>query len=290
MFITFRNGGAPMQIDWIRTFVTLAQLQHFTKTSEFLNLSQPTVSVHIKKLEQALGVALISRSSNSPAFQLTPAGQKVYEQGKKMLEIARSMEHIHDEKEEFHLRIGSTHTVSDVLLPDFVKQLKLMYPHAHLQLRINNHETIVEELNHGEIDFALVEGTKGLEPFQVEVIARDEIRFFASNRMSLESSPIILRELGSGTREYADDLLRSERIQPVEILEASSHSLIKQLAIRGLGIAFLSTSMVKEELRQGKLVPIDPFVVYRPFYFVHAGKSGEGSVVDNLVQLVKGLS
>lgn len=48
-----------MQLDWIRTYVTLVQLRHFTKTSEFLNLSQPTISIHLKKLEDFVGTSLI---------------------------------------------------------------------------------------------------------------------------------------------------------------------------------------------------------------------------------------
>ncbi|MGM0852863.1 MAG: LysR family transcriptional regulator [Bacillota bacterium] len=276
-----------MQLDWIRTFVTLAQLQHFTKTSEFLNLSQPTVSVHIKKLEQALEVELIHRSSINQAFQLTPEGIQVFEQGKNMLELWRTMEQVTQKTEEILLRIGATHTVSDGLLPDFVKKIKILYPHVRLQLMIHNHETIVEALNHHDLDLALVEGTRGLEPFHLEVISRDELRFFASSRMNLLSSPLILREIGSGTREYADDFLRAERIVPTEILEASSHYLIKQLAIRGLGIAFLSTSMVKDEVFQGKLVPIDPYVIYRPFYAVYPENAKSGSIVRELVGLIE---
>ncbi|MGF3104776.1 LysR family transcriptional regulator [Rossellomorea sp. DUT-2] len=275
-----------MQLEWIRTFVTLAQLQHFTKTSEFLNLSQPTVSVHIKKLELSLGIELIYRSSANQAFQLTPAGIQVFEQGKKMLELWRTMEQVTQKTEEILLRIGATHTVSDVLLPDFVKKIKILYPHVRLQLMTHNHETIVEALNHKDLDLALVEGTRGLEPFQLEVISHDELRFFASSRMNIHSSPLILREIGSGTREYADDFLRSERIVPTEILEASSHYLIKQLAVRGLGIAFLSSSLVKEEVLQGMLVPIDPYVINRPFYSVYPENGEAGSMVRKLVELI----
>ncbi|WGG47834.1 LysR family transcriptional regulator [Rossellomorea sp. DA94] len=276
-----------MQLDWIRTFVTLAQLQHFTKTSEYLNLSQPTVSVHLKKLEQALGAALIHRSSTNQLFELTPAGERVFEQGKEMLELWRTMEQVNQAKQEIQLRIGSTHTVSDVLLPDFVKKIKVLYPQVRLQLMIHNHETIVEALNTNNLDLALVEGTKGLEPFQVEVISRDELRFFASNRMNLHSSPFILREKGSGTREYADEFLKSERIVPVEVLEASSHFLIKQLAVRGLGIAFLSSSMVKDEVLQGKLVPIEPYIVHRPIYAVHPETATSDPVIKELISLIE---
>lgn len=274
-----------MQLDWIQTFVTLAQLQHFTKTSEYLNLSQPTVSVHIKKLEQTLGAPLIHRSSTNHLFELTPAGERVFESGKQMMELWRTMEQVNQKKEEVHLRIGSTHTVSDVLLPDFVKKIKILYPQVRLQLMIQNHENIVESLNSNDLDLALVEGTKGLEPFNVEVISRDELRFFASNRMNLHSSPFILREIGSGTREYADDFLKSERIVPVEVLEASSHFLIKQLAVRGLGIAFLSSSMVKEEVMQGKLVPIEPYVIHRPFYSVYPENVHSIPIIKELVAL-----
>jgi LysR family transcriptional regulator, transcriptional activator of the cysJI operon len=276
-----------MQLDWIRTFVTLAQLQHFTKTSEYLNLSQPTVSVHIKKLEQTLGAALIHRSSTNQHFELTLAGRRVFEHGKDMLELWRKMEQVNQKKEEIQLRIGSTHTVSDVLLPDFAKKIKVLYPQVRLQLMIHNHETIVEALTSDELDLALVEGTKGLEPFHVEVISRDELRFFASSRMNLHSSPFIFREIGSGTREYADEFLRSERIVPVEVLEASSHFLIKQLAVRGLGIAFLSSSMVKDEVLQGKLVPIEPYVIHRPFYAVHSENATSVSVIKELISLIE---
>ncbi|MED1865643.1 LysR family transcriptional regulator [Fictibacillus nanhaiensis] len=279
-----------MQLDWIRSFVTLAHLKHFTKTSEFLNLSQPTISVHIKKLEDYLGLKLIRRSGTNQDFELTNPGLQVFEQGKKMLEISRNIESIKERNEEVLLRIGATHTVSDVLLPDFVKKIKLLYPFIQLKLMIHNHEQIVEELRKNEIDIALVEGTSGLDPFQVEVVSRDELRFYAQHRMAIETSPLLLREKGSGTREYADQFLRLERIEPVEIIEVSSHYLIKQLAVRGLGIGFLSYLMVKEEVLEGKLVPLDPHVVFRPFYAVYAEEYSAGTIHSEILKLLRNFS
>lgn len=279
-----------MQLDWIRSFVTLAHLKHFTKTSEFLNLSQPTISVHIRKLEDYLGLKLIQRSGMNQSFELTNVGVQVFEQGKKMLEISRTIESIKEENEEILLRIGATHTVSDVLLPDFVKKIKLLYPFIRLKLMIHNHEQIVVELQKKKIDIALVEGTSGLDPFQVEVVSRDELRFYAQHKMTIENSPLILREKGSGTREYADQLLRSERIEPTEIIEASSHYLIKQLAVRGLGIGFLSYWMVKDEVSEGKLVPLDPHVVYRPFYAVYAEEYASGTIYSEVLKLLRKFS
>jgi LysR family transcriptional regulator, transcriptional activator of the cysJI operon len=276
-----------MELTWIRTFVTLAHFQHFTKTSEFLNMSQPTVSIHVKKLEQSLGVNLIDRSSTHLPFTLTPAGQKVFADGQKMIELWKSMEHAGEEREEVLLRIGSTNTVSEALLPDFVKKLKILYPHVRLQMKIHNHNRIVELLENHELDLAIVEGTKGIEPFQAEVICRDELRFFANKGMNLHSSPLILREKGSGTRDYADQFIKTEQIHPAEIIEAGSHHLIKQLALRGLGIAFLSSSMVKEEVAAGKLFPIDPYVIHRPFYSVCPADTAAGGVIRELIGVLK---
>lgn len=70
-----------------------------------------------------------------------------------------------------------------------LSKIKVLYPHVRLQLMIHNHDTIVEALHDQELDLALVEGTKGLDPFHAEVISRDELRFFASSRMNLRSSP-----------------------------------------------------------------------------------------------------
>ncbi|MCA1054367.1 LysR family transcriptional regulator [Rossellomorea aquimaris] len=276
-----------MELNWIRTFVTLAHFQHFTKTSEFLNLSQPTVSVHIKKLEESLGVKLIDRSSPHIPFTLTPAGQKVFAEGQKMMEIWKSMEHSGDEQDEILLRIGSTHTVSAALLPDFVKKIKILYPHVRLQIKVHNHDGIVELLENHELDLAIVEGTRGIEPFQTEIISRDELRFFAKRGMTLHSSPLILREEGSGTRDYAEQFIKSEQINPAEIIEAGSHHLIKQLALRGLGIAFLSSSMVKEEVANGTLFPIDPYVIHRPFYAVCPADSRAEEMIKEMIGMLK---
>ncbi|WEG17240.1 LysR family transcriptional regulator [Alkalihalophilus pseudofirmus] len=279
-----------MQLDWIRSYVTLVHFQHFTKTSEYLNLSQPTISIHIKKLEDYLGVKLIERSLTNRSFTLTSAGQEVFEQGKKMLEISRSIEQVKEKKEEVSLRIGATNTVSDVILPDFVKKIRVLYPQIRLQLMIHNHEQIVEGLEQHKLDLALVEGTSGLGPFHVEVVSRDELRFYAKQRMPLATSPLLLREKGSGTREYADQFLLSERIEPSEIIEASSHYLIKQLAIRGLGIAFLSHSMVKEEVSEGKLVPLNLHVIYRPFYAVYEEEHVHTPILKELCDLLQSIT
>ena len=276
-----------MELTWIRTFVTLAHFQHFTKTSEFLNMSQPTVSIHVKKLEESLGVKLIDRNSTRLPFTLTPAGEKVFADGQKMIELWKSMEHAGEEREEVMLKIGSTHTVSAALLPDFIKKIKMLHPHVRLKIEIHNHDRIVELLENQELDLAIVEGTKGIEPFQTEVISRDELRFFANRGMNLHTSPLILREKGSGTRDYADQFIKSEQITPAEIIEAGSHHLIKQLALRGLGIAFLSSSMVKDEVAAGKLLPLDPYVIHRPFFAVCPADSPAGSVIRELIGVLK---
>lgn len=168
------------------------------------------------------------------------------------------------------LRIGATHTVSDVLLPEFITQFRTLFPAVKLQLKIQNHDTIIKALTEQVIDIAFVEGTKGLEPFYTKVISQDELKFYASQSVSLEQTPLILRESGSGTRAYADRFLQTQRITPVEVIEASSHFLIKQLAIRGLGAALLSSAMVKKEVERGELIAIEPYIIHRPFYAVYS--------------------
>lgn len=270
-----------MQLDWLRTFVTLVDLQHFTKTSEHLHLSQPTVSVHIKKLEETLGVPLINRSKQRP-FEVTEQGKIVYEHGITILENWLKLQSAVTMTEMTKLRIGATHTVSDVLLPEFITQFRTLFPKAKLQLMIQNHDTIIKALTDHSIDIGFVEGTKGIEPFHTQVISQDELKFYANRAVSLEQTPLILRESGSGTRAYADRFLQTQRITPVEVIEVSSHFLIKQLAVRGLGAALLSSAMVKEEVARGELIAIEPYTIHRPFYAVY----GEHILSEPLFQTI----
>ena len=102
---------------WLKTFCTLAEVGHFTKTATQLFMTQSGVSQHIKKLEQQLDVALLVRVGKS--FSLTDAGEQLYQKGQELLRSSKELENLikHDEKYEGKIKIASPGSIGLKLLP-----------------------------------------------------------------------------------------------------------------------------------------------------------------------------
>ena len=128
-----------MNHEALKTFVTLAEVKNFTKTAELLLISQPSVSLHIKNLEQEFQTQLFLRS---PKFlKITPTGEILYERAKQIMTIYEQtkqdiLEHHNMIKGE--LKIGASFTIGEYILPSLLMDLQKDYPDLELQVLIGN--------------------------------------------------------------------------------------------------------------------------------------------------------
>lgn len=151
-----------MTLTELRYIVAVARERHFGRAANSCFVSQPTLSVAVKKLEDELGVALFERAAGD--VSLTPIGEQVVAQAQRVLEEAQVVKQIAQQGKDpldGVLRLGAIYTISPYLLPWLIPQLRSRAPQMQMLLEENYTHKLAEMLKQGEIDVAVV-----AEPFQ----------------------------------------------------------------------------------------------------------------------------
>ncbi|MDF2000447.1 LysR family transcriptional regulator [Peribacillus frigoritolerans] len=257
-----------MYYDALKTFVTLVEVKNFTKTAEILLMSQPSVSLHIKKLEEEFQTKLFLRS---PKFlKVTLTGEILYDRAKQMITIyeqTRQDIQEHDRSIKGELKIGASFTIGEYILPSLLIDLQEEYPELELQVVIGNTEEIVQAVRLYKVDIGLIEGQTNEKELSVHPFMQDELFIVSSNNHELANKDDVeitdlhdrawvTREVGSGTREYLNHVIRSNGLKIKSILTISSNQGIKETLIKnGSGLALLSRSVIERDV-QNKILSI----------------------------------
>jgi len=146
-----------MTLTELRYIVTLAQERHFGRAAERCFVSQPTLSVAVKKLEEELGVALFERSKST--VQVTPLGEKVIGQAQRVLEQASVIRELANEGKDqltSPLRIGAIYTIGPYLFPYLIPELSRSSPEMPLYIEEGFTAELRRKLRSGELDVIIV--------------------------------------------------------------------------------------------------------------------------------------
>ena len=273
-----------MQIEELKTFLTVCEIKNFTHTAEKLSMSQPTVSLHIKNLEQEFQTTLFQRSSKK--LSITPTGELLYERAKQILQIfesARQQIAAHHHTIQGELKIGASYTIGEYILPMILASLKAHHPHLSLQIVIGNTKEIVEHVKLLQVDVGLIEGTTNEKDLHVTPFMEDELVIVCSKvhplakhkqiaMSELQNEDWIIREAGSGTGEYLQHVFNRHGLKVRSLTTISSTQGIKESVVHNLGVALLSRSTIQRELQLGVLhefkLETEPFV--RTFSIVNS--------------------
>lgn len=146
-----------MNLQELRYLVALAEQRHFGRAAEACNVSQPTLSSQIKKLEDELGVTLLERTNKRVA--LTPVGAQIVEHAARALKEAGQMEAVAQAAKDplvGPLKLGAIPTLAPYLLPLILKPLKQQYPSLTIELWEDQTKALLEGLRNHRLDAALL--------------------------------------------------------------------------------------------------------------------------------------
>jgi LysR family hydrogen peroxide-inducible transcriptional activator len=146
-----------MTLTELRYIVTLAREQHFGHAAEKCFVSQPTLSIAVKKLEDELGVALFERSKN--AVRVTPIGDKVVRQAQRVLEQAEAIKELSREGKDqlaTPLRVGAIYTIGPYLFPRLIPEVQQIAPQMPLYIEENLTEVLRSKIRTGELDAIII--------------------------------------------------------------------------------------------------------------------------------------
>ncbi|MBP6406409.1 MAG: LysR family transcriptional regulator [Proteobacteria bacterium] len=274
-----------MTLTELKYIVAVAREKHFGKAAEACFVSQPTLSVAIKKLEDELEVKLFERSANE--VTVTPLGEEIVRQAQSVLEQAANIKEIARRGKDplaGPLKLGIIYTIGPYLLPDLVRQAIARTPQMPLMLQENFTVKLLEMLRTGEIDCAIMAepfpdtglATAALydEPFMVALPSNHPLAAHTHvNADELKKETMLL--LGNGhcfrdhvlevCPEFARFSSDAEGIR--KSFEGSSLETIKHMVAAGMGVTLVPRlSVPKEALDTRKRKKDeDAFVKYLPF-------------------------
>ncbi len=264
-----------MTLTELKYIVAVARERHFGRAAEACFVSQPTLSVAIKKLEEELEIQIFERGGSE--IGVTPIGQRVVEQAQRVLEEANGVKEVAQQGKDplaGPLRLGVIYTIGPYLLPSLIRQVIKATPRMPLILQENFTHKLLELLRQGEIDVAILADpfngaglmTQALydEPFKV-ALPRDH---HWADRRQIESSAIkdeTMLLLGSGhcfrdhvlevCPEHARYSQASAGIQ--KTFEGSSLETIRHMVASGIGITVLPMMAIGPEENDGLLRFVD---------------------------------
>lgn len=257
-----------MDVRDLEVFLSVAKHLSFTRAGEEVHLSQPSVSVRMRQLEEGLGVKLFEQAGKKVA--LTEAGHLLESCARR---VVVAMVDAHHAIEEYRglqrgsLRIGASTTPGMYLVPKFIARFKLRYPGIKIHLAINDTRSIEQNIIGHEFDFGFVGGHLISGELEVLPWLTDEIVLvvppghrLAHKRQAklrdLLGEQFICREQGSATQAAVSDRLKTAGFQLETVMELGNPETLKQAIQNGLGVAFLSRFTIEAELKTKTLVVV----------------------------------
>lgn len=268
----------------IFTFLKVAQHRNYTKAAAELNLTQPAVTQHIKKLEEYYGCSLID--INGKSVKLTVQGEVLYNYAN--FQIANEKQLINQiKKVETPIKIGATLSIADYYLPPYLSSYLSHYDEL-ISVTVKNTKAIIEMLLNNELYCAFIEGIFDKSLFHFYEFCNTRFLPVARKGHPLDGIeatisdiheyPLILREEGSGTREIYQNYLYQNNdslLSVSKIYEISSFGIIKKVLSSSDAISFMYEEVAKQEVERGELcyLSIQNYFIERPLYFIYPSNS-----------------
>ena len=280
-----------MDLRQLEIFAKVAELGSFSKAADALHLTQPTVSEHIRALEDELGVRLLDRLRRGAA--VAPAGQLLLTYAARILALQREARQAmggFQGKMAGDLVVGASTIPGEYVLPSLLGRFKDKYPEIAVTLLIGDSQAVVDGVVDGRVELGVVGARlpqraveyRELMPDEEVVIVPPGHAWFGRKQIALADlagEPLLLRERGSGTRAALEEALTAAGTDLASLRvvgEIGSTQAIKQAVKAGVGISVLSRRAVDEELRAGTLwsVRVKDVRITRSFHVaVHRDRS-----------------
>ena len=266
----------------LKVFESVARHRSFSRAAEELHLTQPAVSMQVRQIEESAGLPLTEQVGKK--IFLTAAGEEIARHARLIAQQLREAEEAIDAIKgvrggQLHIGVVST---AKYFAPRLLVEFRAAHPGVEIRLGVHNRETVVRQLAENEIDLAIM----GRPPQELETVAEPfadhplviiaaPTHRLAKKRLiepqELEHETFLIREPGSGTRVAMERYFADAGLTPHDLFEVESNETIKQAAMAGMGIAFISESTTGLEQAAGRLVrlPVRGTPVLRQWYVVH---------------------
>jgi len=268
----------------LQIFVAVCRHRSFTKAADELFLAQPTVSLQMKKLMDAVGLPLFEQIGKE--IRITDAGQDLYSACRELFAIFENLEtRIADRKgiRRGKLRLGVV-TTAKYIAPELLAAFGQQFPGIEFSMTVSNRDEIIRRIQDSEDDLYVM-GQVPKDEVEVEAIpfAWNPLTVMAPRDhpltrehkpvplSAIAETPFLIREPGSGTRHAYLRVFAERGLKLNVAMELSSNEAIKHAVASGLGISILSVHSLALEGTNGpvEILDVENFPILRKWYLVY---------------------
>jgi DNA-binding transcriptional LysR family regulator len=247
----------------IETFLWVVTLGSFRGAGQRLNTTQPAISQRIAQLEREMGVKLLNRDHRvaSP----TPSGRQLMVYAEKLISLRSEMMAEVGDRSAMRgvLRLGVAETIVHTWLPRLIKSVNTAHPNLSLEIEVDITPNLSARLLGQEIELAFLLGPLSASGVRNRVLCDYPIGFLASPSLGLGTGPLKVQDLAkfpiitfprkTQPYEIVRSLFNRPDLPPIRLHASASLATVIHMAIEGLGIAVIPTSIVENELADGRL-------------------------------------
>jgi DNA-binding transcriptional LysR family regulator len=267
----------------LEIFVKVAELGSFSKAADALFLTQPTVSEHIRTLEDELGVRLLDRLGRGAA--VSKGGALLLSYAQRILALSREARQAMESfqgRMSGELLVGASTIPGEYILPALIGRFKEKFPDIAITLLIGDSQAVTEWVLDGRAEIGVVGARSSHRAIEYRELLPDDIVLIVSaahpwhgrKQVTIEelrAEPLLLRERGSGTRAALETALEAAGADLAGfrvVGEMGSTQAIKQAVKAGVGVSLLSRRAVEEECRAGSVwcLRVKDLKISRAFY------------------------
>lgn len=251
-----------MTLRHMRIFQKIYEKQSVTRAAEELHMTQPAVTRALQELERYYGLRLFERLGRR--LTVTEAGRRMYDYALHLTETFDTMEKsLRDWERQGVLRVGASVCLGCSMLPELAGAFRRLHPGVEMRVQVANGELLCRDLLENRLDLALLEGEENGTGLTLTPIGSSEMALIVPARHPLAEAarvtlaeaaayPLLLRETGSATRRFLDQLLLSRGLTVQPAWESASTQAILAAVREGLGITLLPWALAREAVRRGE--------------------------------------
>ncbi|MEN8643840.1 LysR family transcriptional regulator [Bacillus toyonensis] len=281
--------------------VLIKKYKKLTIVAEKLGVKQPTITFHIKSLEEELGVSLFELRSGR--YFLTEAGEAFHHYACKIDALMKEARRVTQEFKDFHkgaITIGASYVPATYLLPEVVHQFQCEFPNIKITLMVKPAPEIRILLQNHEIDLGVISAAPFDEPLLKQtnvmpdtlVLAFSKEHHFAKKTnvslQDIEKERILLHRNPSTTRDLLTQWTLAHNITFKSEIELDSLETMKQILKYGNGVAFISKLAIEQEIQRNELcyIPIPRFEFQRNIYTIHHEDRWNSKIISFLLHSI----
>ncbi|PFL22026.1 LysR family transcriptional regulator [Bacillus cereus] len=281
--------------------VLIKKYKKLTIVAEKLGVKQPTITFHIKSLEEELGVSLFELRSGR--YFLTEAGEALHHYACKIDALMKEARRVTQEFKDFHkgaITIGASYVPATYLLPEIIHQFQCEFPNIKITLMVKTAPEIRTMLQNHEIDLGIISAAPfdesllkqtNIMPDTLVLAFSNEHPFSKKENISLqdiEKERILLHRNPSTTRDLLTQWTVAHNITFQSEIELDSLETMKQILKYGNGVAFISKLAIEQEVQRNELcyIPIPDFEFQRNIYTIHHEDRWNSKIISFLLHSI----